>query len=512
VVAEAKNAGVRDGMARQQNLPNGTIASAPAFSSVAAPVYATPPRANVTGLNRSVDRHHRSFAPSAAARSSVDGGIERSQSADRNGPTGADSSTPSRAARQRNHRRQRKPKASAAHDPPMKDGCEELEWSDSLHRQPHQPINNDSSTSSSSLTSSVADSSSSSSSHADVDESECKEDRCVLLSNGHGGAARGELSEDSHRAEPMPETGRLATISAGGASELSSCNKESERPLLRFDAFFVSKVAAPFVLTWEVLLPLLFGCISFAGFIFAEAAKVLILLALGVAATCRYAADEVQYGGAGAAGSYAAFLLLPACCDLVMASFSLPHFTPHFVSTVAICQLCQQTRPRKLFSAASTGFLVAADPLADDVSHFVLRLARYALLVAELYEGFSRSNMSYMVAGVPARALLAYVLSLARSNLLLSPVGWASASVQFLLTSHVGGGRGGGIGSVVATAALVLIGMASVQLCRRVQPPEADGGGATDNNHRPAHRRSAPGDEARHGVRSGPGKRPSVRP
>jgi hypothetical protein len=506
VVAEPKKAGVRDGMARQQNLPNGTIASDPA-SSVAAPAYATPPRTNVAGSIRSVDRRHRSFAPSAAALSSAAGGIERSQSADRTGPTGADSSTPSRAAKQRNHRRQRKPKASAPHDPPIKDGCGELELSGSLHLQPHQPINNDSSTSSSSLTASVADSSSSSSSHADVDESESKDDRCVLLSNGQG-----ELSEDSHRAEPMPVTGRLATISAGGESALSSCNKETKRPLLRFNAISVSKVAAPFVLTWEVVLPLLFGCFSFVGFIFAEAAKVLILLALGVAATCRYAADEVQYGGAGAAGSYAAFLLLPACCDLVMASFSLPHFTPHFVSTVAICQLCQQSRPRKLFSAASTRFLVADDPLADDVSHFVLRLARYALLVAELYEGFSRSNMSYMVAGVPARALLAYVVSLARSNLLLSPVGWASASVQLLLTSHVGCGRGGGIGSVVATAALVLLGMASVQLSRRVQPLEADGGGDNNNRHRPAHRRSAPGDEARHGVRSGPGKRPSVRP
>jgi hypothetical protein len=135
----------------------------------------------------------------------------------------------------------------------------------------------------------------------------------------------------------------------------------------------------------------------------------------------------------------------------------------------------------------------------------VLRLARYALLVAEVFEGFSRSNMSYMVADVPARAMLAYVLSLARSNLLLSPVGWASASVQWLLASYVGGG-GGSIGGVVTAAALVLIGMASVQLSRRVQRSEADG---DDNVF--ANRRSASGDEARQGVRSGPGKRPSVR-
>jgi hypothetical protein len=325
----------------------------------------------------------------------------------------------------------------------------------------------------------------------------------LLLSNGHGASTRYESSQDSDCAEPMPECGGLAVRSAVGPPEQGAI-KQTKRPLLHFNALSFSTAGAPFVSTWEVVLPILLGCVSFVGFIFAEAAKVLILLALGAAATCRYAAHEIQYGGAGAAGTYAAFLLLPACCDLMMASFSLPHFTPHFASTVAICQLCQQSSSRKLFStAASGGFLVADDPLAEDVSHVVLRLARYALLVAEVFEGFSRSNMSYMVADVPARAMLAYVLSLARSNLLLSPVGWASASVQWLLASYVGGGGDGG---VVTAAALVLIGMASVQLSRRVQRSEADG---DDNVF--ARRRSASGDEARHAVRSGPGKRPSVR-
>jgi hypothetical protein len=151
VVAEAKKGGVRDGIARQQSHPNGTDASAPSSSSVAAPLYATPPRTSVGVSIRSADRRHRSLASTSAASASSAGGTERSQSVDGTRPTGKDPSTPSKAARQRNHRRQRKPKVSAAHDQPARGGCGERDSSDSLRLQPQQPISNDSSTSSSSL-------------------------------------------------------------------------------------------------------------------------------------------------------------------------------------------------------------------------------------------------------------------------------------------------------------------------------------------------------------------------
>jgi hypothetical protein len=275
------------------------------------------------------------------------------------------------------------------------------------------------------------------------------------LSNG---LARSEAKPFGGRPQRADEPRERRSTDDNAETRRAAISLSSSEKITTLQAVTAaSNVMSTIVLAFDAGLALLAGCLSLFGSVFNGTAKGLILLALGLASTCHYAAAEIRDG---AASCYSAFLLLPLLCDLLMATFSLPHFTPHFISTITVCQLCRPSSNRK--SAGARSRFASYDRPAEAVSRSVLRIVRYLLLLLEIVEGFAESNMSYMTAEIEFRILASYLLALARSNLLLSPVGWTSWSVQLLAAYYVRK-------NLATELLLILIGMASVQLCRQVQ-------------------------------------------
>ena len=77
-------------------------------------------------------------------------------------------------------------------------------------------------------------------------------------------------------------------------------------------------------------------------------------------------------------------------------------------------------------------------------------------------EGFSKENTSYMLMDAPCRLMLAYLLSLVRSSLILSPVAWVSWALQVLATAYLPAG-------LVLNYFLIFIGLATIRLISLVQ-------------------------------------------
>jgi hypothetical protein len=363
--------------------------------------------------------------------------------ASQGGTSVAASSVPSRVStkQRHSHRRQRKSKASFPASGAAPAGLEE-----SKHRQQPQPKQ----------TSNIGYPSSSlmNSSSSQLDE-EGKGDLAPSTTDHFS-----RIESKPGRCCPPSDVERRERKPVGDATEHRSADISLR--LSRTDTTFeaaaaVSKVMSTILLACDVVLPLLVRCLSAVGSIFNGAAKGLILLALGLASTFHYAAAEIWDG---AASCYGAFLLLPVLCDLLMATFSLPHFTPHFISTITVCHLCQPSGKRR--SPGTRSQFISNDRLAEAVSRSVLRITRYSLLLVEILEGFSESNMSYMTIERHVRILVSYLFALARSNLLLSPVAWTSWSVQLLTVCYARK-------NLATELLLILIGMASVQLCRQVQ-------------------------------------------
>lgn len=200
-------------------------------------------------------------------------------------------------------------------------------------------------------------------------------------------------------------------------------------------------------------------CIAFTVALFVTAAKLIILFALAMASISRFAVAEI---GQGSGSSYAVFYILPFLCDALMLNFNLPHYTPHFISTLAFCHVCQPQSTKRRLVGSTTTTTAMDEKVSEEFSRTVLRMARYALLALELWEGFSESNMCYMRADVNTRLLLAYVLSLARLNLLLSPVAWVCWASQYLSTCLIPG-------NIVTQVLLILTGLASIRLSSKVQ-------------------------------------------
>lgn len=213
----------------------------------------------------------------------------------------------------------------------------------------------------------------------------------------------------------------------------------------------------------DIVVPLAQQFLSSFGFLFATTAKILIIVALGMANVVKYAAKEMEEND-GAFFCYLVLYLVPPLCDLLMSNFSLPHYTPHLVSMISLYLLCHQ--PGQVVATSNVRRTpksrMTTDRWADDICKVILRTLRLSIPFDIIVEGFSEPNISLMMLDVITRLLLAYVLSMMRANLILSPVAWVSWSVQVLISVYFPT-------NLVTEAFLLLIGLASVRLSCVVQ-------------------------------------------
>lgn len=205
----------------------------------------------------------------------------------------------------------------------------------------------------------------------------------------------------------------------------------------------------------ELLMPVLQHCFRLVSSFFASAARILIIVALGLANIFKYALEELDQND-GAFLCYMVFYLFPSVCDFFMSSFSLPHYTPHLVSSTAFyLMLTRNGSKRKPKDGGS-------DRLAENLCKAALQFFRFTIPFDLLVEGFTSPNTALMMTDVLPRLLLAYMLSVVRANLIFSPVAWVSWAIQGLVAVYFPA-------NLVSEGFLVMVGLASVRLCTVIQ-------------------------------------------
>jgi len=176
---------------------------------------------------------------------------------------------------------------------------------------------------------------------------------------------------------------------------------------------------------------------------------------------------------------YMVMYLFPFLSDILMSNMDCPHYTPHIISNVSLYAL--SLRLSRLSSvdyasgaSAKRGKLSINDnngitsasykastyiPDSDrrQLEYRILRSLRYAIPCSFVLEGFSAANASFAMADAPVRLVLAYLLSLVRHGLLLSPVAWIGWSTQILLATYLPGG-------ILLDLFLVVVGLAFIRL------------------------------------------------
>lgn len=210
---------------------------------------------------------------------------------------------------------------------------------------------------------------------------------------------------------------------------------------------------------WETLGHAVLPVLAPLGGIFASLAKTIIILALLLAQVFQYAAAEVEQSESSTFLGYLILYVMPNVCDGLMSLLTLPHYTPHVLSSLALYWLCEPVAG--LAGTSSTGRRrgsrpTRGDPTADRLGRCLLQACRYSIPVHLLLEGFSQPNTRVMMLDVPCRLMLAYALSVVRAGLLLSPVAWVCGSVQVLLSVHMPFHK-------LTECLLLLLGLASVR-------------------------------------------------
>jgi hypothetical protein len=99
--------------------------------------------------------------------------------------------------------------------------------------------------------------------------------------------------------------------------------------------------------------------------------------------------------------------------------------------------------------------------LVNDFCQRILRSLCLALPFSFIIDGFSTSNASFMLVSSSVRLIFAYILSLIKSGLLLSPVAWLGWSLQVLLAAYTSSGY-------LLDSVLFVVGMALLRLVAKV--------------------------------------------
>jgi hypothetical protein len=224
------------------------------------------------------------------------------------------------------------------------------------------------------------------------------------------------------------------------------------------------------------------------------------ILILAIANIFKFASDESTSHSIGglfwASPSvlcYYVFCLMPIVCNWLMTYVgNLPHFTPHLLSNLSVYCICRMisqvsaettssTQRRKANTIKRTNHTGTAGvnnsnnisyccnsstnvltDFGNDVCQMILQIVKLLLPLLFFIEGFDKSNSSFMLYDAQKRMILAYLLSLVKRGLILSPIAWVGWSIQILLSSYLPAGS-------ILNSLLFFIGLAFIRLVSLVQ-------------------------------------------
>lgn len=214
---------------------------------------------------------------------------------------------------------------------------------------------------------------------------------------------------------------------------------------------------------YEIIVLVFRQMFMMGGFSGAAVAKLVILVAWGLRNIGKYAVAEVQHED-GTAWCYLMFYLTQRLCDVLMTLVDLPQYTPHILSHFLVFVLCLPEEPDALRPGSQTRTHVSSggnERLTSDICTAILRTIRILLPLNLIWDGFEKEIAAFLRLGGPVRMMLAFLLSLVRSRLILSPVAWVSWSAQVLATAYFPSG-------LVLDGSLLLWGLASIHLVRSI--------------------------------------------
>jgi hypothetical protein len=156
---------------------------------------------------------------------------------------------------------------------------------------------------------------------------------------------------------------------------------------------------------------------------------------------------------------YLVFYFMPDLCSLLMDLFSIPHWTPHLMTSVAVFALCNQVKSGHLQMQDVSIFKLTemrdkaakssdrsttrkegpqdeARPRDERACKTILRILRFVLPTFFLADGFSSEFGSIMGVSGASRLTTAFMMSLVRKNLVSSPIGWVSWAIQVLVATY----------------------------------------------------------------------------
>lgn len=281
-------------------------------------------------------------------------------------------------------------------------------------------------------------------------------------------------------------------------SNMARQREQNDEGILAFIAYFISSVRTTLYWIMECytdgLIPFMHQILSSIVMVVGIFSQSCLILLLTVANVFKFATDESSshtiwgvFWSSPSTSCYYVFCLMPSVCDWLMAHVgNLPHFTPHILSNISVYYLCrllsqvsadtlsQRRKNSKRSSSFSTmGISISSnntnlahqqnsDRFGNEVCQLLLKAIGFALPICFIMEGFSRSNSSFMLMEAQKRMILAYLLSLVKRGLILSPVAWVGWSVQVLLSTYLPVG-------LVLNSLLYFLGLAFIRLVTMLQ-------------------------------------------
>ena len=182
---------------------------------------------------------------------------------------------------------------------------------------------------------------------------------------------------------------------------------------------------------------------------------------------------------------YATFYIIPKLSSLLMGWFNVPHWTHHIVTLITVFPLCYQVemnnnhtsinnladQPARQYSTGKyqqqsqqqeqhrDEKIATTRPQDENFCRNILRILRFVLPILFIADGFSSQSSSIIGAGGSSQLTTAYMMSLIRRNILSSPVGWLSWSLQVVLATYQHSWY-------FLDCTIVLIGLSSIRLIR----------------------------------------------
>lgn len=157
---------------------------------------------------------------------------------------------------------------------------------------------------------------------------------------------------------------------------------------------------------------------------------------------------------------YLVLYFLPSWCNSLSENFDVPHWSAHFIITIAVYLVSHPVQPGILHRGefpivdvidalfrngnhCDHGFVdkderqAAARKRNERICSKCLRVLRYCLPVFCLIDGFSFDGATMIGDSGASRLTTAFMMALVRRNLAFSPIGWVSWAVQVLVATYL---------------------------------------------------------------------------